>query len=581
MCRPMRSEILTRIQQLLTQEDLEGIRVEMREAIEQFRALTKEEVRKQREAWAELPKDPDAVFEYNPAPEEEAFETAVAAFKEREKAWRKQVADEQRDNLEKKKAMLERLRHTIQEEENIGAAFAVFNEVREVWSDVGDVPGDQYKDVHDQYYRLQDEFFYNINIYKELKEHDLKINLKKKEDLIEGAKALVAIESLNDRQKHARALQKQWMDVGPSPRETYTELSDTFFGLIRPVFEEAKAHYDEIRETFKANAEAKTLVIEKLREIVAEEVEASHTAWQKVTTRVLSLQKEWKATGFAGKEHNEPLWAQFRELADVFFGKKQLFYDAQKEVSNAFKAQKLALIERAEALAKSTNWREDGPKMMDLQQEWKTAGACAPRDEQKLWRRFRKAQDTFFSARKTEMAGKIEGEKENLKQKNALIEEVKVFELKGNRKDDLDALKAFSVRWNAIGFVPRKALDKVMESYRAAMDVHYDALSAQKSERAMETYKQRVDNLLESDAQSIRREQRILREKLDRLLNRITKTEENLERFTGKGAESIRTQYEKSMGADKKEVEDIKSKLKMLRQASQKAEVDQGQGDDA
>ena len=162
----MRSEILPRIQGIACPRGLGGHPCAVREAIEQFRALTKEEVRKQREAWAAASKDPDAVFEYQPAPEEEAFEAAVAAFKEREKAWRKQVADEQRANLEKKKAMLERLRHTIQEEENIGAAFAVFNEVREAWGEVGDVPGDQYKDVHDQYYRLQDEFFYNINIYK-------------------------------------------------------------------------------------------------------------------------------------------------------------------------------------------------------------------------------------------------------------------------------------------------------------------------------------------------------------------------------------------------------------------------------
>ena len=112
--------------------------------------------------------------------------------------------------------------------------------------------------------------------------------------------------------------------------------------------------------------------------MVAEEVEASHAAWQKATATVLDLQKEWKKTGFAGKEHNEPLWAQFRELADVFFGKKQLFYDAQKEVSDAFKGQKLALIEQAEALAKSTNWREDGPKMMDLQKAWKTVGLAPP-----------------------------------------------------------------------------------------------------------------------------------------------------------------------------------------------------------
>ena len=138
--------------------------------------------------------------------------------------------------------MLERLRHTIQEEEKIGAAFVVFNEVREAWSKVGEVPGDRHKEVHDHYYRLQDEFFYNINIYKELKEHDLKVNQKKKEDLIEKAKAMTAVESLKERQKEARLIQKQWLDIGPSPRENYKEMADEFFGMIRPVFSSAFSH---------------------------------------------------------------------------------------------------------------------------------------------------------------------------------------------------------------------------------------------------------------------------------------------------------------------------------------------------
>ena len=104
------------------------------------------------------------------------------------------------------------------------------------------------------------------------------------------------------------------------------------------------------------------------------------------------------------------------------------------------------------------------------------------------------------------------------------------------------------------------------------MDVHYDALSAQKSERAMETYKQRIDHLVSDDIQNIRREQRILREKMDRIKTRVNKTEENIERFTGKGAESIRAQYEKSMEADRKEMEDIRAKLTLLRNAANKAE---------
>ena len=568
----MRSEILERIQSLLGQEDLESIRAEIRSAMEEFRSLTQEEVRKQRENWAPAEGSTSDVFEYAPAPEEALFEEAVAHFKTREKEWRKHVAEEQRSNLEKKQAMLERLRHTIQEEENIGAAFVVFNEVREEWGTVGEVPGDRHKEVHDQYYRLQDEFFYNINIYKELKEHDLKVNQKKKEELIEKAKAMVTLESLKERQKKARVIQKQWLDVGPSPRENYKEMADVFFGMVRPVFDEVKEHYQQVKASFQGHAEKKTALIEQLRAIVAEQVAPSHDAWQAVTAKVIALQQEWKTTGFAGKDQNEVLWSQFRELADVFFAKKQLFYDDQKESTKAFKEEKLALIEKAQELAKSTNWKETAPQMMDLQKAWKQVGACSPREEQKLWSRFRKTQDLFFKARKAEMSGRLEEEKKNLGDKKALIAEIKAFTLTENRKDDLAALKAFSVRWNAIGFIPRKSLDTIMNAYRSAMDVHYDALSAQKSERAMETYKQRIDHLVSSDAQNIRREQRILREKMDRIKTRVTKTEENIERFTGKGAETIRAQYEKSMEEDRNEMEDIRAKLTLLRNAAKKAE---------
>jgi hypothetical protein len=565
----MRSEILTRIQALLLQDDLESIRQDVRSAIDEFRAITSDEVRQQKEAWAASEKEPDAVFEYAASPEESAFEEAIIAFKDREKLWRKQIAESQKANLEKKVAMLEQLRKTIQEEENIGAAFSIFNEVRVAWDAVGDVPGDQFKTIHDQYYRLRDEFFYNINIYKELKEHDLKVNLKKKESLLTDARGLAAIDGIREREKQARAIQKQWLDVGPSPRENYQALADEFFGIIRPIFEEVKAHFDELRASFATHAEAKESLIEQLREAVAEEVEASHASWQLATTKIIALQTAWKTTGFAGKDQNEILWGKFRELADVFFQKKQLFYDAQKSVGKENKQLKVNLLEQAETTSKSTDWKTAVPQMMALQKAWKEVGPCPPSEEQRLFRRFRKVQDQFFTARKAEFADRDAEEKVNLAAKEALLKEIESFQLGGNRKEDLEALKEFSSRWNKVGFVPRKAMDAVMDRYRNAMDTAYDSLSAQRSERAAETYKQRADHLVNSSPQQVRREQSILREKMDRLKSRITKTEENLERFTGKGAEAIRDQYEKSMASDQREIDEIKTKLVLLRQASQ------------
>ncbi len=566
----MRSDILKRIQDLLQNEDLEAIRKDVRSAIEDFRAMNHEDIRNQRDAWSKREeRDPDDVFEYVPAPEQEAFDAAVLAFKEREKAWRHKVAEEQRANLAKKEAMLDRLRKTIQEEENIGAAFAAFHAVREEWDQVGDVPGDKYKEIHDTYYRLRDDFFYNINIYKELQENDLKKNLAVKEALLEQAKQLDGIEDLLEREKIARNLQRQWLDVGPSPRENYKELGDEFFGLVRPIYDAVKEHYDSIRATHSEAAEKKAALIEAMRALVAEDVENTHPAWSEATGKILELQKQWKACGFAGREKNEELWTTFRDLADVFFKRKQLFYDQLKSLGKANREKKEALIAKAESLKDSTDWRATTDELIVLQKQWKEVGPCSAGEEQRLWRKFRKAQDTFFKAKKAQFADRNETEAANLKEKEALIDRIEQFALSGDRKADLDQLKAFSSEWNGIGHVPRKNLDAVMGRFRKAMDEKYDGLSALRSERSIEHYRERVGNLASNDSNQLRREQNILREKIDRLSSRVAKTEENIERFTGKGAEAIREQYEKSIRADKREIEEIKEKLRLLRDAAQ------------
>ena len=112
-------------------------------------------------------------------------------------------------------------------------------------------------------------------------------------------------------------------------------------------------------------------IINELRELLTTDVESNHKAWKKMTSSVIDMQKRWKEIGFAGKEHNENLWKQFRELADVFFEKKQVFYDKMKEEGKVAKKAKTALIEKAEALKDSTDWRETTQTMLQLQTAWK------------------------------------------------------------------------------------------------------------------------------------------------------------------------------------------------------------------
>ena len=374
----MRSELLQRIQTLLQNEDLEAIRKDVRTDIDSFRSLIQEDFRAQREAWEKEEHEDDEKFQFQPSPEELQFNELVDQFKTREKAWRQRIAEEQRANLEVKTGLIEALRSIIQEEENIGAAFARFNEVREKWEATGDVPGDRYKETHDEYHRLRDEFFYNINIYKQLQEHDLQKNLKLKEGLIEQAKTLATMEDLKEREALARGLQKQWFDIGPSPRETFQELADTFFGLTRETFDAVKEYYDGVRAQFEVHKGEKEALISALTELLTEDIN-DHKAWQSATGKVVDLQAKWKATGFAGKEHNEALWSQFREAADVFFERKQVFYDRVKASSKVAKEKKIKLIEQAEGIQNSTDWKATSDAMIRLQKEWKAAGPLCTR----------------------------------------------------------------------------------------------------------------------------------------------------------------------------------------------------------
>ena len=563
----MRSEILQRIQDLLQNEDLEAIRKDVRADIDSFRSLIKEDFRAQREAWEKEEHEAEDKFQFEPSAEEVQFNALVDQFKEREKAWRQRIAEEQRANLEVKTGLIDQLRSIIQEEENIGAAFARFNEVREKWESTGDVPGDRYKETHDEYHRLRDEFFYNINIYKQLQEHDLQKNLKLKEELIAQAQTLSGMDDLKERETLARALQKQWFDIGPSPRETFQELADTFFGLTRETFDAVKEYYDGVRAQFEVHKSEKEGLISALQELLTDDIE-DHKGWQGATSKVVDLQAKWKATGFAGKEHNEALWSQFREAADVFFERKQVFYDRVKASSKVAKEKKLKLIEQAEGIQNSTDWKATSDAMIRLQKEWKAAGPCAPGDEHRLWKKFREAQDVFFKAKKAQFADRGKEEKANLALKMALLEKIEAFAISDNRNADLETLKGFSTEWREIGFIPRKNLDAVMERFRTAMDKHYDALSAARTERSVQTYGKRIEKLVSGDSRDLRREQSILRDKISRLQQRITSTEENMERFTGKGAESIREQAAKTIKNYRREIDEIKAKLKMLREAS-------------
>jgi len=171
----MKAEINQRIASLLENPEIESVRVDVRTAFEVYKDAREKDVAAQRSAFDEIeqpslePGEEPLRFSYEPDAEDARNDEMYKAFREREKAWREKVAAEQRANLEQKTAVLNSMKELVANEEHIGKMFDAFNALTEKWNAIGNVPGDQYKEVHDAWHRLRDEFFYNVNIYKQLR----------------------------------------------------------------------------------------------------------------------------------------------------------------------------------------------------------------------------------------------------------------------------------------------------------------------------------------------------------------------------------------------------------------------------
>jgi hypothetical protein len=563
----MKEELVSRLEELLKSEDIYSARESVRDVRNDWKAETAKERQEQLEAFRKSQEDApsEQEFVYVPHEMEGRYQELMRLYEDRVEEHGKKLAAERQKNLEEKIVILDEFQKTIQEEENIAKAFSAHKAFKERWEAIGDVPGDKYHDLNDRWQKLNHTFFYNINIYKSLQAHDLKINQKKKEELTEEARRLSEIESISELEIMVRKFDREWKSIGPSPRETYEAMGDVFFGILREAQARIQAHYDEIHKHSDENLAKKMALVQKMSEVLSMEL-VNLAAWNKWTDEVMQLQEEWRTIGWARKKDNEDAWQQFRGLCDLFFSKRKAFFEEKRSAFKHIKEKKEELLERAKAIQNSEDWKVATDEIKKLQEEWKAAGAADPRDEQKLWQKFRSVCDHFFQRKKENFAKQNEEQQQNLLLKEDLLRELAALELTGNRGTDLSLLKEFSEKWYAVGFVPRDKMKEISESYSKLMDQKYGALNAEREHREMDRFRNRLDHLRGgSDGEfKMKRERTALKEKIDRLKHQIKQYENNMGIFTGKGAEALRKDIEKKIKSSEREIEDLKKKLELL-----------------
>ena len=220
--------------------------------------------------------------------------------------------------------MITRLREVVTKEENIGSAFAAFKEIQEKWKAVGDIPRANRSEIQAEYSKLLEDFFYNIKIYKELKDHDFNRNYQLKTEIIEKLKSLIELKNIKDLETKLKAIQNDWEDIGPVPNDKWEEVKDAYWTEVRSSYDRINRFYDDRRVQQQDNLKKKEELLSLVKELAAT-VPTLETVkeWDSKTSAVLDVQKNWKSVGFGPKKENEVIWKAFRSACDEFFNAKK------------------------------------------------------------------------------------------------------------------------------------------------------------------------------------------------------------------------------------------------------------------
>lgn len=488
------------------------------------------------------------------------------------KAKRKEVIDAKNavetENLKAKKALMTQLKDVIENEENIGAAYGAYKEIHEKWKAIGDIPREQRDQIQQDYSRLLEVFFYNMKIYRELKDHDLKRNYQLKLAIVEQIEQLKNKQSIRDIETSLKTIQNEWEEVGPVANEEWEKLKDNYWASVREIYEKINLFYDERRTTLLENLEKKKAHLITTKAIIdAISLYDSVKTWEDATKNLLAIQENWKTIGFGPRKENEEVWQEFRAMCDDFFAKKKEFFGTIQEKFTKIGDQKQALVDQVIALKGSTDWKATGEKIVALQKQWKTIGHAGQKLEQKLWSDFRGACDTFFNARQKHFEEQDKQLEVNLLAKQTIIQAVESYVVPEDKKQALADLKEFTTSFNSAGRVPLKDKDSNYLAFKKAIDSHYSKLKLEGQEKDQVFFQARIDTLSSSPEASrlFAKEKAEIRQQIEQLKGDILQYENNLGFFAkSKGADALRKDVEGKINHSKNKIDSLIRKLKMI-----------------
>lgn len=517
----------------------------------------------QQKAYLEAGGEPEK-YQVLPDEEEEAFKAAMAVIKEkRQKAFLEQE-DLKQENLKKKEAIIEKIKTMATTPEEANSNFQEFKVLQQEWKTIKPVPAEKVNELWRNYQLYVEQYYDLLNLNREAREYDFKKNLEKKTQLCEAAEKLADESDVISAFHQLQDLHQEYRETGPVEKELREQVWQRFKAASTVINKRHQQHFEEIRAEEEENLVKKTALCEKIEDIVKQE-RKNTSDWDSQSKEIIALQQEWKTIGFTPQKMNTKIFERFRAACDEFFTKKGEYFKELKEKYADNAKRKQELVEKAQALKDSTDWKKTSDKLIALQKEWKTIGMVPKRLGDQLWEDFLAACNHFFEARNAVHADERNEERENLAKKNEIIEKLKQL-AEGAVENLQEEMRKLTDEFNSIGHVPFKEKDKMFKEYHETLDKLYKTLNIKASRRRMDNFRNNLKKVAQRGENAIDNERGRLMRRFEQLKQEINTYENNLGflNISSKKGNSLIDDMNRRVQKLKDELAETKQKIKTI-----------------
>ena len=519
-----KEEVLARLKELASSEETPD-----KEEVDHLKTVfykmhVAERDEKQRQ-YLEAGGDPEK-YQVLPDEDEKEFKAAMGVIREKRATLFMQQEAEKQENLKRKQEIIEKIKAMATSPDEANKSFQDFKALQQEWKEIKAVPAEKANELWRNYQLYVEQFYDLLNLNREAREYDFKKNLEIKTKLCEAAEKLAEESDVISAFHQLQELHQQYREAGPVAKELREEIWARFKAASTVINKKHQQHFEGLREKEEENLRRKTELCEKV-ETIAKEENKSASDWEKRTKEIIEIQTEWKTIGFAPQKMNVKIFERFRAACDDFFSRKSEFFKQMKERMAENAKKKKALVEKAQALADSTEWKSTSDKLIALQKEWKTIGTAPKKVGDQLWNDFLSACNRFFEARNAANAGVRNEEHANLSKKREIIEKLKA--VAEEKAEDLqEKVQQLVEEYSAIGHVPFKEKDKLYKEYHDIVDKLFSDLHISNAKRRLDNFKSNLKNVAKRGEEALDNERGRLMRRYEQLKQEVQTYENNL-----------------------------------------------------